>query len=142
MLCSLILIYFDSPQLGIQEKQTVQNLRLLIQRCAQSWVFRKRSGNSFSTTFCVWFFKKNVSHMLCSINWPNIIIWLPLLREILGKMCIAIVCYPGCYVINFEINLIFLIKPFFYMTDKSRQTFKYLKNEKSFQGEINIAQCF
>ena len=26
-------------------------------------------------------------------------------------MCIAIVCQPSCDVINFEINLIFLIKP-------------------------------
>ena len=34
---------------------------LLIQRYAQFWLFRKGSGNSFSTTFYVWFFKKNVS---------------------------------------------------------------------------------
>ena len=32
------------------------------------------------------------------------------------RMCIAIVCFPGCDVINFEINLIFLINLFFYMT--------------------------
>ena len=31
---------------------------------------------------------------------------------------------------------IFLIKPFFHTTKKSKQKFKYLKNEKSFQGEI------
>ena len=35
------------------------------------------------------------------------------LCEILGNMCIAIVCKPGCDVMNFEVNLIFLIKPFF-----------------------------
>ena len=46
-------------------------------------------------------------------------------------------CYiPGCDVINFEINFIFLIKPFFYMTKKSRQKFKYLEKENGFQGEI------
>ena len=33
---------------------------------------------------------------------------------------------------NFEINLIFPIKLFFYMTKKSRQKFKYLENEKCF----------
>ena len=33
---------------------------------------------------------------------------------------------------NSEINLIFLIKLFFYMTKKSRQKFEYLENEKSF----------
>ena len=33
---------------------------------------------------------------------------------------------------NFEINLHLLIKLFSYMTKKSRQKFKYLKNEESF----------
>ena len=32
--------------------------------------------------------------------------------------------------------MIFLIKPFCYMTKKSRQKFKYLENKKSFWGEI------
>ena len=51
--------------------------------------------------------------MLSSINWPNLIVWLPLLLEILCNVCIAIVCYPGCDVMDFKINLIFLIEPFF-----------------------------
>ena len=38
---------------------------------------------------------------------------MPLLLKILGKMCIAIACYPGCDVMDFEINLFFLIEPFF-----------------------------
>ena len=50
-------------------------------------------------------------------------------------MWIAIVCFPDCDEINFEINVIFLIKPFFYMTEKSKWKFKYLEIEKSF-GEI------
>ena len=37
---------------------------------------------------------------------------------------------------NFEINLILLIKLLFYMTRKSKQKLKYLENEKSFQDEI------
>ena len=37
-------------------------------------------------------------------------------------------------IIDFETNLIFLIKPLSYMTEKSRQ--KFLENEKSFKGEI------
>ena len=63
------------------------------------------------------------------INWPIFIVWLPLILEILGNMYIAIVCFPGCEVINFECSLIFLIRPFFYMIKKSRQKFKYLANE-------------
>ena len=38
--------------------------------------------------------------MLYSINWQNFFVWLPLLLEILGNMCIAIICFPGCDVIN------------------------------------------
>ena len=33
---------------------------------------------------------------------------------------------------DFVINPIFLIKPFSYMTNKSKQKFKYLENEKTF----------
>ena len=50
--------------------------------------------------------------MLYFIIWSIFIVWLPLLLEVLGNMCIAIVCFPGLDFINFEINLIFLIKLF------------------------------
>ena len=40
-----------------------------------------QSGIIFSTTFFVWFFKQNVSH-LYSINWSNFINWLSLFFEI------------------------------------------------------------
>ena len=43
---------------------------------------------------------------------------------ILGNMCIAIVCWPGCDTINFEIFLIFLIKQF--------EKFIHLQNKKGF----------
>ena len=49
---------------------------------------------------------------------------LSLLFEILGNVCMAIVCFPGCNVINFEIK--FLIKPFSYITENLRQKLKYL----------------
>ena len=74
--------------------------------------------------------------MLYSTNWPNFIAYLLLLFEILGNICIAIVYYPSCDVMNFEINIVFLIKPFCLMIKKSRQKLKYLENKKSFQGEI------
>ena len=76
------------------------------------------------------FQKKNFPMLYC-INWPKCIVWLSLILAILGNMCIAVVYFPGCDVKNFEINLMFLIKPFFYMTEKSRQKLKYLENEKS-----------
>ena len=42
--------------------------------------------------------------MLYSINWPNFIVLLPLLLEILGSMCVEIAGFPGCDVIKFETN--------------------------------------
>ena len=53
-----------------------------------------------------------------------------LLLEIFGNMCIAIVFLPSYDVIDFEINLIILIKPFFYITKKSIQKRKYLEKKK------------
>ena len=44
---------------------------------------------------------------------------LPLLLEMLGNMCTVIICLPTSDVMNFEINLSFLTKPFSYMTKKS-----------------------
>ena len=41
------------------------------------------------------------------INWPSFIAWLPLLLQILGKVCIASVRFPACNVVSFEINFVF-----------------------------------
>ena len=51
------------------------------------WFFRIGSGNSFSTKF-VYNFSRKMFLMLYSISWPSFI-WLSLLLEILGNMCIA-----------------------------------------------------
>ena len=60
------------------------------------------------------------------VNWPNFIVWLPLLLEILRNMCIAVICSPGCDdFINFEINHIFLIRPFFiWPKSQDKRSFK------------------
>ena len=55
----------------------------------------------------VYNFWRKIFLMLYSTNWPNFIVWLSLLLEILGSMCIAINCEPGCGVIKFEITLSF-----------------------------------
>ena len=74
--------------------------------------------------------------MLHSVN------WLPILLKTLGNICITIVCWPGCDIIKFEVNLIILIKPFWYMTEKSRQKLKYLENKTSFSVKISIFSSF
>ena len=78
---------------------------------------------------------KEIFLTLYFISWPNFIVWLSLLLEILINMFIEIICL-FCDVISFEINHNFPIKPFFYITKKLRQKCKYLKNEKKFYHEI------
>ena len=58
-------------------------------------------------------FWRKISLLFCSINWTSFIVWLSLLYEILDNMCIAIVCKPGCDIMNPEVSLTFLIKLFF-----------------------------
>ena len=57
-------------------------------------------------------FRSKIFFLLYSITWPNFIVWLPLICDILSNMCIIIVYWPGCEPINFEVNLIFLIELF------------------------------
>ena len=109
MVCSLVSIYFESPQLEIQKSKLYKTLDYWF-RDMLNFDFLERDLGIFSLLSFVYDFLRKM--FSCYINWPNIILWLPLLREIFGNMCIAIVCFPGCDVINLEIKLIFLIKPF------------------------------
>ena len=76
-------------------------------------------------------FEKSLSHVIFYLKTKLHCLLGFILYEKLGNMCIAVVCFPGCNVINFEVNLILLIKPFVYMTKKARQNFKY-QNKNSF----------
>ena len=50
----------------------------------------RRSETSLHDSFFAWFWKKNVLH---SINWPNLVVWLTLLLEILGNSRIVIIFF-------------------------------------------------
>ena len=86
---------------------------------------KKRSRASLPASLSVWLLKK-------------IFFFILMTDQVLFFPCLYFVRYwaicvlQSFAVINFESYLIFLIKPFFYMTRKSRQKFKYLENEKSF----------
>ena len=81
-------------------------------------------------------FWRKVFLTLYYINWPNLIVWLPLLVELLGNMLILDICNPVCDSINFDINLSLFIKILSYMAKKAGQKFKYPENEKGFWHEI------
>ena len=68
------------------------------------------SGSIVSLPHFPHHFWRKIFLLLYSINWPNFIVWSSLLCEILGKICVS---KPGCDLTTFEVNLIFLIKPFF-----------------------------
>ena len=52
---------------------------------------------------------------------------------IFGNICIAVVCFPGCGVIHFEINLIFLIKPFFCMIESQDKNLNIFRTKRDFK---------
>ena len=130
MVCSFVSISFESPWLGIHKKLD-KTLNYWSRDIHNFEFLEKVLGIVFQTHF-VYDFSRKIDLLLNSIKRPNFIVWLPLLFEILANICIAIVCFPGCDAINFEILSFFIIKPFFYMTKKSRQKYKNLDNEKSF----------
>ena len=118
---------FRQPSTWDAIKTKCTKLQIIDPKICSILIFQERVWEQF------------LHHILCIC----FSVCLSLLLEMLGSLCIAIVCFPGCDVINFEINLIFLIMSFVYMTKKLKQKLKYLENEKSFQGAIkNIFDHF
>ena len=78
----------------------------MIQRYAQFWFLEKGLG-IVSPPHFMYDVSRKMFLVLYFINWPNFSVWLPLLLEILCNMCIAIVRFPGCDVLNFQIRLQF-----------------------------------
>ena len=131
--CSLLLIYFDCPHIGTQKKHNVKNYW---SRDMFNFDFSEKGMGIVSQPHFVNDFLRQVVFRLYSINWPNFIVWLPLFLEALGNICFATICFPGYDVISFQMNLIFLIKPFLYRT--KRQNLEYLESKTSFWGELKI----
>ena len=70
-----------------------------------NFVYLEKSLGIVSKPHVVYDFSRKMSLTVYSTNWPNFIVWLPLFLEIFGNMFIATVRFPGCNVINFEVNL-------------------------------------
>ena len=131
MVRSLISVYSIALKFAYNRNKPFKTLHYWSRNMLNFDILDKGLG-IVSPSHFVYNFSTKMYLVLYSINWPNFIVWLPLRLEILVNICIAIVCYPGSDVLNFKINLIFLIKPFLYVTKISRQKLQYLENEKSF----------
>ena len=66
--------------------------------------------------------------MLYSISFPNFIVWLSLLFEVLGNFCTELL----------KLTLTFSSSRFPTWPKQSEQKFKYVPNEQSFSWEIKI----
>ena len=126
---TIVFTYFGRPPLGHAIQTNFLTFQTVNPEIFSTLIFIKEYGTSFSTTICLWFFKKNIAHVIFYYL-KNFIVWLSLLLEILGDMCIAILCCLVCDAINFEINHSFLIKPFFYITKKPRHKNKISQERK------------
>ena len=102
--------------------------------------FLEKDLGTVSASHFVNEFSRKILLMLYSIRPYFLKYWAICVLQLCCNYCNYVYCnyvlQSGCEVINFEINLIFLRKPFFCMTKESSQTFKYPENEKSFQSEI------
>ena len=76
--------------------------------CKAFFKIKGRSGTSLSGSFLHDFWRKIFICCILIIDKVS----LSLILEIFDNMCIATLCFPVYDVINFEINLSFLIKPF------------------------------
>ena len=85
--CSLISIYFDSPQLAYKLYKTLDYWS----RDVLNFNFSEKGLGLVSPPHFVYDFSRKMFLMLHCINWPNFIAWLPLLLDILGNICITIV---------------------------------------------------
>ena len=114
MVSTLLLIYFGKPRLEHTIKTNFITFQTDDLEVCSILIFYKSLGLASLPRFGCDFLRK-IFLMLYSINWPSFTVWLPLLLlEILGNMCIAIICCPVCEATNFEINHNFLIKPVFF----------------------------
>ena len=120
LLYSLFLLYAKFRAIKIYWSKAAD--RLLLPHIKLFQKTKKRPETSLSAS---------VFLLLYSVNWPNLIVWLPLLCEILDSMSIVILCFPGYDVTNF--NLIFLFKPFFFQILISWERKELLRwNKKQF----------
>ena len=72
-----------------------------------SFDFVQEPETNLHTTFCVWFFKKNIFHVILLTD--QISLSGSLYFLIYWAMCILIVCFPARGVIDFEIKRFFYI---------------------------------
>ena len=128
VICSLVSKYFDMPQLAIQLYKTLDywSQNMLKFNFSEKGLGLISPSHFFQEKyFSCYILLTDKIHCLIAFTSRDI------------GLYVFYNCFlTGCDVIKVEINIIFLIKPFWYRTKKSSQKLRYLENEKSFWSEI------
>ena len=91
VVCNLLSIYFDRPQLGYNKNNLHKTLDYW-SRDMLNFKFSEKGLGLVSSPNFVDDFLRKMFLMLYSINWLKFIVWLPLLPEIMSNMSITIIC--------------------------------------------------
>ena len=126
----LFSICFDSPQHGHIIKTKCMNT-VKTSRDMLKFGFSKEGLGLVSPPHFVHDSSTKI-FLVIFYSWHNFILWLALHLKISGKLCIVIGCYLACDIINVEIYLSFLIKPFSCLPENSEEKLKYLKTKRDF----------
>ena len=86
-LCNLFLLYANLRAIEIECNQAADYWLLSYIK-----ILKKRSQKLVFLPYFLHDFWRKTFLLLYSIVWPNLIVWLPLIREIMSNMCIAIIC--------------------------------------------------
>ena len=127
VVCSLVAIYFDYPQLGYPIKTNCIKLQTIDLEILSCLIFQKRVQYQFlHYILCMIFQEKCCSDNLYFLTYLAICV------SYLFASQFYIFNFTSkaslVYIINLEIMLVFLIELFFYMAKKSTQKFKYIGN--------------
>ena len=90
VVCNLIPMYFDKLKLGYNKNKLYKYLDYS-SRDMLNFNFSEKGMGLVSPLHFAYDFSREMFLKLYSINWPDFIVWLPLLLHILGNMCIKIV---------------------------------------------------
>ena len=125
---TLVLIYFSSSWL----RHTIKTNCIKFQTVDPE-ILEKSPGlvsphHIFPTPYFPYGFSTKVFLILYSINLPNFIVWLLLHFEILGIICIRVICFPVSDTVHLEFDLNFPFKSFFYMTKTFRTKIWIFRN--------------
>ena len=101
MVYILVSIYFDSSRLGHTIKTNYKTLATWSRDMLNFALLEKALG-LVSLPHFAYDFTRKMFLMFYPINWPNVIVWLLLLLEILGNMYMGIICLLVDDVINFK----------------------------------------